>query len=628
MVLRQLGKIAFGGTTPWQLVLSCIVGTILGLLPGFGVAPGSHLLLLAVLALLPLNLWLAALMALGAELLGARDSVVTGAGALLLEGPTEGLFRWIVSAPGLAWCGFDYHQVAGAWLVGAGIGALGGLGLVRLVSRLRTALLTLDEDSPRFRAITGSRAIRAVTWLLLGAAPRRATLERFGERRAGLPIRPLGAVGLAGVVIIIWALPGLFASPVLTAAIRGGLERLNGATVDLDRIRLDLASGVVEMEGLAVADRADLGRDLIRVRQARADLDLRALLRRRWQIEELRMDGAEMGLRRAQPGRALVGAGEPPPPPREPPPAPRPDLEEIPLSELLVEAERWAERLRQGEELLRRLSRPGPGSDDEASPAREAPPRLRGSLTRARGLRSDSPLVRIDRLVIGGIEADSLVGSSLEIQGWNLSSAPSLLPERPGLSCDSADGSLRVAVNPRELPSATAGAERLLLRRTGIDGDGVARKVRWKGEPLLSGGEIDIEIEGEFRLVDDALLFELAGEVRLRDVSVRLPGSDRLEPLERLTLPFTVASPLTAPQIRLAPEALIDALTEAGRGELARRARAELDGRLEAEQDRLTERLEEKLGEQVGEQLGDAVGDEAKRVLERIGGGLFGGDDR
>ena len=56
------------------------------------------------------------------------------------------------------------------------------------------------------------------------------------------------------VVALLWIGQMFFAEPFVTAALQSGLERANGATVDVDSAELDLRKGRLTVHGLAMAD--------------------------------------------------------------------------------------------------------------------------------------------------------------------------------------------------------------------------------------------------------------------------------------------------------------------------------------------------------------------------------------
>src|SRR5690606_20990726 len=109
-----------------------------GFVPGFSAAPGLFLFWALLLVLLNANLFLAAVVGGASKLLSLVALPLTfQVGRVLLEGPTESLFRAMVNAPGLALMGFENYAAAGGLVMGALVGAIVSWLVVRGVSRFR-----------------------------------------------------------------------------------------------------------------------------------------------------------------------------------------------------------------------------------------------------------------------------------------------------------------------------------------------------------------------------------------------------------------------------------------------------------------------------------------------------------
>ncbi len=634
MLHRKFGKILLGKATPFQVIAACVLGAMLGFVPGVLQAPGSILFLLGLLAVLNANLWLAAVATLGTKLLGfALLPVAHAIGRFLLEGPTEGMFRSLVNTPVLAWFGLEYHAVAGGLLLGGLLGLGLGICLVAAMSKLRTTFLGLDEGSEKFRKWANKRWVKMASWLLLGGSPKKATYEKLTGKKFGNPIRPVGVVLVAGIAVLIWAVPSIVAEPILTGALRAGLERANGATVDLVRADIDLGAGRFTLEGLAMADRGELDRDVLRATSVTADIDVRALLTRRWQIDELILEQASTGVPRKVPGarvsdRSVTVADDPP---AETPDDPVAEGEEIvTLDEVIAEAKQWKERLGQvrrvidmfvgGEEPAEGEVAAADGAEDSARADRIAEDiRAVGyAWTRATDLIEKSPTLRLDHLKVARLEAIQLEGMLLVLEGWNLSTHPALVAEPAGFSIASDDGTFRFALNPAEGDAPVPTPETLVISRLGLSGDALGRQLRIHGEPVLAGGTIDIEGRGRWWRKNGVRL-DLPLKIKLRGCEIRLPGSDRMERIDELVIPIGVTGRLLSPRFRFRQRDLIDGLIAAGRRELADRATRELGGKIDAEVERGKKRLEEK----IGKELEGKLDDETKKAVEKLGGGLL-----
>lgn len=628
MIHRKFGRLLLGKATPFQVIAACVLGAILGFQPGFTQAPGSIFLLFCLFAVLNANLMLGALVTVGTLMLSyALLPIAHSIGRFLLEGPTEGLFRSLVNTPFFAWCGFEYHAVTGGWLLGGVIGLAVGLLIAGAMGRIRKTFLSLDEGSEAFRKWAGKGWVKFLSWLLIGGVPKKETYEKIAGKKIGLPVRPLGIVMVLLVSVLIWAVPQLVAGPILTSAVQGGLERVNGATVDLGNADLDLAGGKFTLEGLGMADRAHLEEDMLQANTLTADLDVGELLTKRFRVTELALERALTGAPRKTPGK-LVGKTPPPPPPEPPPPA-DPEVSIMKLEQVLADAKVWYERLGQAERYFELFF-----GEEEADPAaaetaaaeadgKDAVDRAVETVgyawTRASHLIEKSPTFRLDHLKVARLESMQLAGVPFVLEGWNLSTHPSLVPEPAGLSLVNDDGSIRLAVNPAPAGGAPK-PETIELARKGLPGDWLGKQVRVDGEPVLAGGTIDIEGSGRWWR-EGGVRLDLPLRFTLNGCDLKLPGSEGMQRVEKLVVPITVSGSLLSPSIRFSEKDLIDGLVAAGKKELADRARKELTGKISEE----TDKLKEELGDKISEELEGKVGDEAKKAAEKIGGGLLEG---
>jgi uncharacterized protein (TIGR03546 family) len=346
MITRRIGSLIRGKATPFQIIAASVLGCALGFMPGFVQAPGLILLFTFLLIVLNANLALAALVGVGAKLLSLALAPVSFAvGRWLLDGPFSGAFQWLINAPVFAWFGFDYYLTTGGLFLGVAIGAAVGLALTMTINGYRRKMASLEQNSERFQRWTAKKSVRFLTWLLVGGNKGRKSYEELLAKRVGNPIRVLGVVFVALVVGVAVLVRQFAAEPILTAVLKSGLERANGATVDLEGVELDFQASRVRVKGLAMADPNALDTDLFRAEAIEADLSARNLLRKRMQLDRVEISGARSGEKRSTPGH-LVG------PPPEPTPAPEPTGDAKTIDDYLKEARVWKERLAQARRWL------------------------------------------------------------------------------------------------------------------------------------------------------------------------------------------------------------------------------------------------------------------------------------
>src|SRR5690606_33374978 len=127
-LIRKIGALLRGKATPFQITAGCVLGAMLGFMPGFSHAPGLIVVLTFALVVINGNLLLAGLVGLAAKLLSlALMPVSFHLGRFLLDGPTEGLFKALINAPVFALFGFESYVATGGLLLGGIIGLIAGM---------------------------------------------------------------------------------------------------------------------------------------------------------------------------------------------------------------------------------------------------------------------------------------------------------------------------------------------------------------------------------------------------------------------------------------------------------------------------------------------------------------------
>ena len=642
MISRSIGKLVRGRCTPFQVVVASILGACLGFLPGLAEAPGSVVFLAALLAVLNANLFVAGVVGAAASLLSLALVPTTFAvGRFLLDGPTSGLFGWAVNAPVLATFGLERYVTTGGLALGVAFGAVVGVLLARLQARVRSLLAKAESDSERFQRLQSKGWVRVAAFVFVGRRPKDG-YESLGERRVGNPVRLVGVVGVVALTGLAYAGNAFLGSAYLQNALQGGLERANGATVDLAALDLDPLGGRVSLEGLAVADADELTRDLFRGLTFEADVSTEELLRKRLVVERLVVRSASSGEERSVPGeRVGEGAG----PPEGDAAAGSVGDGERSLEEVLADVELWRERLERARRLLARFAGEDttPDASEGADGAREEGLRERlerqarqwghGEVVATHLLRR-GPRVVVNSVVVDDFQLADVPGERFELRIENLSSAPALLDAGPRVSLRSKDGDVTLELALGALGSgATAAAPnareaRLAFALKGVPVDSVAGDVVVGGSRVVRGGTLDVELDGAYR--DGGI--DLPLRVSLHDTTLTIPGYAPTA-VDRFALPIGVRGPLDAPAFSVDDDALVDALVQAGQRELARRVQAEVDARLAEARAEIEGRLQEELDARLGDALGEGLDGVAERGLDELGGdaldaakeGLLGG---
>lgn len=576
VILRKIGKTFLGKATPFHLYLSCVFGAWLSFAAPFGQAPAYWIVMAALILLLPVNLFLSTLVGLLAYPLHLLLLPVSfHAGRLLLDGPTRPLFEALINAPFTALMGFEYYAHTGGILVGGLLGGFFGWAVVRFVRRLRRAYRDLDTKSERFHAWSSKWYVALASWVLVGARPSSATYEKLEAKRIGKPVRIPGVIVAVVLVAVFFVASYVLSGPILTRALRRGLEQANGATVDLEQAAISLEEARVLIDALAMADPKALDTDLLRGLRLEADLGVGDLLTRRYRVDKLIISQASSGAQRSTPGK-LTGT-EP-----QAQDAPRPGEDEVKtIDDYLKDAEQWRDRLAQVRRWLEELSGP-PDVEKEPEGLSERLARWADELgylrVAADHLIKGAPRFTIGELRIEGLEAMQLGGKAFDVVGENLSTHPHLLDATPHLSIRARDGSVAFDVVLAGVVKG-GGTNAIEVVWKGLPGDVIGQRLKVAGAAPIQGGTIDFETKGTWGAHGLGTV-DLPFKVTLRDTTLALPGVGKPEKIDRLELPLHVYGPLDDPRIRFREQDLAAALVAAGKGKLAGKLGQEIDKRV------------------------------------------------
>lgn len=592
MLTRSIGGILRGRSTPLQLMLACVLGAMLGFAPGFSTAGGWIVTLSLLLLVLNANLALAALVLLGARLLAWLLLPVTfAAGRLLLDGPTQGLFKSMINAPVLALLGFEYYLTSGGILMGLLVGLLAGLVVVKLVGSVRRRLAALEENSEGYRTWANKGWVKMLLWLVAGKGQGKLTYAQILQKRVGNPIRWWGA-GLAALMVVgLLVGRALLSEALLTGYLKKGLEQANGATVDVGQAQLNLKEGRLTVTDLAMADPEQLDTDLLRAAKLQAAISTADLLRKRVQIDSIVISDATHGTKRATPGKR-IGAPPPPLPPK--------DTGGKSIEDYLKDAQKLKERLKQVRDWLEKLS--GTGQAPKEKPRPETLKERLDRLIRQEGyarvqaahLVEGAPTVLVVQLLAQKVRAEQFPGETLDIEGEYLSTQPHLVAKPPRLTIKSSKGTLDTGIELNGV-AASGGENRLRFAYSGLPVEKISGKLAvGEGSPL-SGGTLDVRTEGTF----SGGYVRLPLQFTLLNSQLSL-GKGNAARIERLVVPVGVRGPLDNPRLDVDPKALQQALVDAGAKSLVQNVKSQATQRIGKE-------LEGKLPKEAGGLLDNLI---------------------
>ena len=606
MVLRSIGKVIRGKATPGQMMAACILGAMLGFIPGVSRAPGLLAALLLVLlvtnASLPLALLTWPVAKLASWLLMPLSFQM---GRVLLDGPTQGLFKSLVNMPVVALFGLEHYVVAGGQVIGLLLGYVIGLLVNRGVKRIRTAMAGVEAGSDAYQKMAGKWWVSLLAWALVGGRHGKLTWAELSTRTGGNPIRWWGA-GIAVVLVgALFALQAVLAGPLVGRSLKGALERVNGATVDVGSASIDLAAGKLLVTDLAVADATALDKDVFRAGRIEADLAGQDLLRKRLRLDKLVFSDAHSGLPRSSPG-SRVG------PEPEEPEVDRPEGSKT-IEDYVKTAEVWRERLQQVRRVLDGLS--GEDEPKEGGEAGGEGAGGEGAVNETLGQRLErqaellgyanvtadhlvegSPTFAITELIADGVTVEALPGETLDVRAEHLSTQPWLEQGAPKVTVKSRSGKLLADVGLAAMASQP-GSNQVKFHYKGMEVDRIAGDLDVGGKPPLQGGTMDVSLDGSWSGGRVGWI-DLPLQVALHDTTLQLGGSAKK--VSEFRLPLGLRGPIDDPSITIDDDQLVSSLKAAGAAELTKQ--------FEAKQKEVIDEAQQKVDEKVNEKIDDALG--------------------
>lgn len=615
-MVRSVAGILRGKATPFQILMACVLGAMIGFVPSLQAGAGTLVVLVLLLIIINANLALAAMVAGGAKLLSLAIMPVTfQVGRVLLDGPTSGLFRKAINAPGSALLGLEYYVTTGGIALGLVIGLVLGLLVSGIVKKFRKVLATYEAGSAAFQAFTTKPLNKFIIWIFIGGKGKGSYADIL-KKKFGLPIRVSGVVLAALVVGLGFVGYKYLSGPIVTSFLRAGLERANGATVDLASADIDAKSGKITLTGLAVCDASEPTKDLFRAASLSGDVSGKDLLRKRISMDKVVAVDAMQGATRKTPGVVFR-----PPAPGKPETKPG----EKGLDDYIKDAKEWKEKLGQVrrwlEEINKRRPDSAPGTPDGTPDGTQETleERLR-RLVKEQGytrvvashLVEGAPTFLVRELEAKGVRVESaagsgpLAGQTLDIRGENLSTQPWLVQGAPRVVVTSSGNTIAANVSMGAASASGAGQTVVNLAVNGINADAIGSQlIAIGGQPPLSGGTMDVAINAN---LTDLSNIDVPLYVTLRDTTLSIAGAGQAK-VSQFKLPIGLKGELDNPRIAIDGEALAQALAQAGAAELANRVKGEAG------------KVIDKALEDVTGKVGDQIGGEAGKVLD----GIFGG---
>lgn len=409
-LVKKFLKILRGGAAPWQITVSCLLGFVVGMTPGFNM---TVILALVVFLLLNANTALLLLgVGIGKALCLALAPVTFEIGYVIIHGMgLEGLFRAASETPVIALMDLHYYCLIGGLPVAVVLGGGTGWALGRTIQKLRAAVAAGTERSAKAQKLAGNKLVKILLKILFGK--QKMTMAEMLEQKHTV-FRKAGFILCGVLVALVVLFDLLFADAVAGAGLKGGLEAAVGAQVDVEGAELSVTQGRFGVEGLEITNPDDPLFNMPEVRIAKSDISMTGLLAKRLVVDELVIEQVKTKSKRDSAGEVFRKPARPEPP-----------QPEKPLDDYFENGDKIFEYLNKARDYLenREESQERIAEGVEKEDVVELAENLGYLKVSARSVLARRPAVTIRRLVIKEIPVGD---EKWSVEGTEVSNAPEL----------------------------------------------------------------------------------------------------------------------------------------------------------------------------------------------------------
>ena len=161
-LIRKFVKLVRGGAHPWQIFLGCLLGVMIGMVPGFNM---TVVLLIVALLVFSATLGLAIIgFAVGKALCLALAPLTFEIGYVLIHhSGLEGLFRAASETPVVALMNLHYYCLVGGLPLALVVGAAMGLAVGHVIRLVRVAALGAAGKSEKVQRLIANPVVRILS---------------------------------------------------------------------------------------------------------------------------------------------------------------------------------------------------------------------------------------------------------------------------------------------------------------------------------------------------------------------------------------------------------------------------------------------------------------------------------
>jgi hypothetical protein len=174
-------------------------------------------------------------------------------------------------------------------------------------ARFEEATAKAGEENECYQKIMNNKAVKAVLWLAFGK--KKEESEEDKEKAKALFLKGRITAGIAATVIVC-IVSFFYLDTIAKHAVIIGIESMNGAETNVDSASLSLTSGRFGINGLQVTDPQTPENNSASANEIIADIDIKALLTRRFVADEITCTEFKSGAKRSSPGEVYIEVAE------------------------------------------------------------------------------------------------------------------------------------------------------------------------------------------------------------------------------------------------------------------------------------------------------------------------------
>ena len=435
-IYDKLMGLIFSPSTPTQLLLVSVLGFILGFIPGFSYAPFLFVLIIFLVLILRVNIGLFVLITFLAKILSfPLEFISFTLGRWLLDGFAQPIFKVAVNTPVLAYAGFDYYLVTGAFVLSIVLGVVYGIVIAKAYRKLVDKMASVQAGSELYQKLTSKLSVKIGSRIIFGKSISKVDWEKIQARKFRQPIRVWGLIVVSILVVVVVFTPKILETAMVSNIIKQQITKVNGVTVSYDSMNLNLSDAKLEINGLGAADPENLHKDRFYAKSISASMDITGLLTKQIALKNVVVNGVKLEHQRYSKGTLygsdsttpVVTSDESTQNAMDKIKATGANFEQVDISKITKNAEKTADavkNIKKAVDVLSNFRSAKTGEDDKAV-ATEVKAKVYGYAdVRDKNLRDQAPSFAIANMNIKGFKNE---GIEYDVSITNLSTNPALL---------------------------------------------------------------------------------------------------------------------------------------------------------------------------------------------------------